>query len=86
MLRLSVGREGIGRKTREKDGDRGTARGGRKGGDGERETDRQTERIRKIDSFRPLSLMKGWRLHIDISFRFHNYSMYYERQRQTDRH
>ena len=43
MLRLSVGREGIGRKTREKDGDRGTARGWGKRGDGERETDRHTE-------------------------------------------
>ena len=48
MLRLSVGRAGIGRKTREKDGDRGTARGGRKGGDGERETDRQREYGRLI--------------------------------------
>ena len=38
MLRLSVGREGIGRKTEK---DRGTARGGRNREDGERERDRE---------------------------------------------
>ena len=62
---------------------------GRREGDRQtyRDRVRETERIRKVDSFRPLPLMKGWRLHIVISFRFymHNYSMYYERDRQTDR-